>query len=175
MRLLARVLLLLEAAEARLHLGQPGARPLPDAVLAVVELALLLGDEALAGRDRLAARGELVAGAEEQLLGVAQLREARLDLREPLGVRLGRRLRSTGTGDASRMVTPRSRGVELELARSRGAARARSRARRAARSRCERPARARDAVLRRSRGVGGAVRGHRVAPARRRLSASASA
>ena len=91
MRLLARVLLLLEATEARLHLRQPGACPLPDAVLAVVELALLLGDEALAGCNRLAAGGELVAGAEKELLGVAQLGEACLDLREPLGVRLGRR------------------------------------------------------------------------------------
>ena len=107
-----------------------GARPLPDAVLAVVELALLLGDEALAGRNCLAAGGELVAGAEKELLGVAQLGEACLDLREPLGVRLGRRL-GHGHRDADHGF--RTGRVELELARPRGE---RGLSRGDARSRC---------------------------------------
>ena len=74
-------------------------------------------DEALAGCNRLAAGGELVAGAEKELLGVAQLGEACLDLREPLGVRLGRRC-GHGRRDADHGF--RTGRVELELARPRG-------------------------------------------------------
>ena len=84
------LLLLLEALQARLHLRELRARPFARAVLTVVELALLLRDQPLAGGDRLAAGGELVTGAEEELLGVAQLGEPSVDLREPRRVRVGR-------------------------------------------------------------------------------------
>ena len=83
-------MLLLELAQSLLQLGQLRLRPAAGAVLALVELPLVLADEPFAHGDRLAPRSQLVSCAQEQFLGLAQLRQTLLDLREPLAVRIGR-------------------------------------------------------------------------------------
>ena len=93
--------MLLESSKPRLHLGESGRRrTIALRVLPTVELALSLTDESLPGGNGLASRGELVARAEKELLGVAELREAGLDLGEPSLVRSGRRRRGSGLRSA---------------------------------------------------------------------------
>ena len=79
-------LLGLEPLQARFHRRELGACPAALAVLAVVKLAFALRNEALSRGDGLAARGDLLARPEEDFLGVSELREPRLDLRQTFGV-----------------------------------------------------------------------------------------
>ena len=80
------------------------AQGLRSGVLALVELALFLRHEPLPCRHCFAAPGELVPRPQEELLGLAQLRQACLDLGEALRTRL-RRL--SGRHDGSGLDCPR--------------------------------------------------------------------
>ena len=81
-----RPALLLELAESRFELVH--VRAAAPAVVPLVQLPLALCDQALACGDGVAPVGELASRAKECLLGVPQLVEARLDLRQPGGVRV---------------------------------------------------------------------------------------
>ena len=73
------------------------------------DLALELGDETLAGGEGLAAPGELLLGAKEELLGLAELRQARLDVGQPFLVRVPRCLRERTLARGQLALTPLER------------------------------------------------------------------